>query len=152
MRNFITFSSGSTAGWSRRFRHWLSAALVMVAVACSTSTAPDEDVASGASTGILVGSVTLLGNDGPTHPAGHISLYASQADLESWTARYNAGLYRRSGIERTYDYVFANIVPGDYFIRACWTIGCAEYREPQSGVLLKVRIRQGRITTLHFGL
>ena len=102
--------------------------------------------------GWLTGTVTLLGNDGPTHPAGNVTLYASPEDLAQRDSRYGATLVRRNGEVRAYDFVIANVIPGDYYVLFCWTVGCGEYREPGTGVLRTIRIRAGRTTRLNFGL
>lgn len=104
------------------------------------------------SVGRLAGTVTLLGNDGPMHPSGHLTLYASPQDLEQRIAKYGAPLQRRNGAERVYDFAIESIVPGDYYVLACWTIGCGEYREPETGTLRTVRVSAGRVTRLNFGL
>ena len=101
---------------------------------------------------MLVGTVTLLGDGGPTHPPGYLTLYASPQDLESRNSRYGTVLHRRSGSARVYDFAIGNILPGDYYVLACWSIGCGEYRYPGSSELQAVRVRRGTMTQLHFGL
>lgn len=103
------------------------------------------------SVGLLSGSVSLLGNDGPTYPTGNITLYSTQEDLERRISKYASTLHRRTGIDRVYDFVIDSIVPGDYYVLACWTIGCGEYRDA-AGALRRVGIQAGRSTKLSFGL
>jgi hypothetical protein len=126
--------------------------MASVLLACSDApevTAPTQTLPA---VGWLAGTVTLLGNDGPTHPPGNITLYASPEDLAQRNARYSAVLNRRDGIVRVYDFAIGGISPGAYYVLACWTVGCGEYRYPESSVLRTVRIRPGRVTRLSFGL
>ena len=137
----------------RRRRAGLVAVLMAsVLLACSDPVEVTVPPPTLPSVGFLVGTVTLLGNDGPTNPAGHITLYASPQDLEQRIAKYGAVLIRRDGAVRAYDFAIGSIVPGDYYVLACWSIGCAEYREPGSGTLRTVRVSGGRVTRLSFGL
>ena len=142
----------STGSPLRRFSTLLALLLVMVALACHDDspqpTAPSPQVA----VGTLSGSVTLLGNYGPSNPPGHIQLFTSREQLDRRIARYDAPLFRRSGPVRTYGFIFPGIAPGEYYVLACWSIGCGEYRERATGALRTVRVNGGRMTTLHFGL
>jgi hypothetical protein len=136
----------------RRSAGLVSFLIVSVLIACSdpldvTATAPNVR-----SVGWLTGSVTLLGNDGPSHPPGNITLYTSPQDLEQRHAKYGTVLIRRDGTARVYDFLIGNVVPGDYYVLACWTIGCGEYRKPETGALRTVRVSAGRVTRLNFGL
>ena len=136
----------------RRSAGFASLLIVSLLLACSEPlevTVPPPTIPA---VGWLTGSVSLLGNDGPSHPVGNITLYASPQDLEQRIAKYGAVLSRRDGVARVYDFVIGNVVPGDYYVLACWTIGCGEYRKPETGALRTVRVSAGRVTRLNFGL
>jgi hypothetical protein len=126
--------------------------VVALVLACSEAPAPVAPGPTSPATGWLWGSVTLLGNYGPSHPSGYVALYSSPDDIPLRVPKYSATLYRRDGAVRVYDFVVANIAPGSYYVRACWTIGCGEYRQPETGALRTVRITAGRLTRLNFGL
>jgi hypothetical protein len=135
----------------RRSNAFVAMLIATVLLACNEPlevTAPPI----GPSVGWLTGSVTLLGNDGPSHPNGNITLYASPQDLEQRVARYGAILNRRDGVVRVYDFAIGGIAPGEYYVLACWTIGCGEYRDPVTGALRTVRVSAGRVTRFSFGL
>ena len=136
----------------RRSTAFVTMLIASVLLACSEPLAVSAPSPTIPSVGWLTGSVTLLGNDGPTHPSGYITLYASPQDLEQRNARYGTVLHRRDGVVRIYDYAIGSIVPGNYYVLACWTIGCGEYRDPGTGALRTVRILPGRFTRLSFGL
>ena len=153
MRDNTTESSPGTGAWRRTFSRLFALLLLTVALACGDDALPTTGPSPTPSLGVLTGTVTLLGDDGPSDPPGHISLYASLEDLERRIARHDAPLVRRSGAARTYGYTISNIVAGDYYVMACWSsIGCGEYRTPGTGALRTVRIQRGRLTTLQFGL
>jgi hypothetical protein len=136
----------------RRSAGLVSLLIVSVLIACSEPLEVSAPAATVPSVGWLIGSVTLLGNDGPSHPTGNITLYASPQDLEQRIAKYGTVLVRRDGVSRVYDFLIGNVVPGDYYVLACWTIGCGEYRKPETGALRTVRVSAGRVTRLSFGL
>ena len=136
----------------RRIYGFVAVLMASVLLACSGDpeiTAPGPTLPA---LGWLTGTVTLLGNDGPTHPPGYLTLYASPEDLAQRNSRYGGTLYRRDGDVRAYDFFVANVLPGDYYVLFCWTIGCGEYRQPETGALRTVRIRPARGTRLNFGL
>src|SRR5687767_14387666 len=125
--------------------------LVTLALACDDPVPPTSPPPR-PTVGVLSGTVTLLGDDGPPLPFGNLTLYASENDLDLRIPRYTALLHRQSETLRVYDFAIGSIVPGDYYVLACWAIACGEYRDPGTGVLRTVRIRRGVNTRLNFGL
>jgi hypothetical protein len=144
--------AGSGAVAYRRLSRLVASLLVTLTLACSDSPLPSSPPAPLPAGGFLAGTITLLGDDGPTHPPGNVTLYASEHDLDLRIPRYATPLYRRSGTGRVYDFVIGNIVPGDYYVLGCWTVGCGAYHDPETGALRTVRIRRGLTTRLIFAL
>lgn len=140
------------ARFRRRSTVFVTMLVASVLIACSEPLDVSVPTPAIPSVGWLTGSVTLLGNDGPANPTGVITLYATPQDLEQRNARYGTVLHRRNGTARVYDFAIGSIVPGNYYVLACWTVGCGEYRDPGTGVLRTVRILPGRFTRLTFGL
>ena len=139
----------SPSGLRRRFP-FFALLLALVMIACSDPTSPPSQ--GPALRGSLAGSVTLLGEYGPSNPPGQLTLHKSEEDLQFHRAAYVAVLQRRAGPERVYDFVLAGVSPGEYYVLACFSIGCGPYSEPGTGALRTIRIQRGRITTLRFGL
>ena len=135
---------------------WLPRAVVLlimtVVLACYDDNDPTAPPQTGPNIGWVTGSVTLLGDDGPTPLTGVITLHHTETDLELRIPQYGAVLHRRTADLRVYDFLIGNVAPGDYYVAACWTVGCGEYRDPATGALRTVRIRRGRTTRLHFGM
>jgi hypothetical protein len=126
--------------------------LFLLAVAACDDASPTSPQGRLALPGVLRGTVTLLGDVGPTHPPGTISLYGSLSELGQWMPQRSAQLIRRDGINRVYEFVVPGVAAGTYYVRFCWTIACGEYRNPVTGELRTVRIVPGRTTRLSFGL
>jgi hypothetical protein len=141
--------SSSPAGLRRRFSSF-AFLLAFVLIACSDPTSPSSQGA--AVRGTLVGTVTLLGEDGPSNPPGRLTLHVTEDDLNYHRAAYTAVLLRRAGPERVYDFAVAGLAPGEYYVLACFSIGCGPYSEPGTGALRRIRINPWRTTVLRFGL
>jgi hypothetical protein len=128
----------------------LALVFAMVLQACS---AASEPVTPSAKPGVLAGTVTLLGSDGPPNPVGAgITLYGTLGELETNAGRYAATLQRIPGEVRVYDYTFSTVAPGVYYVRACFEFGCAPYRNADTGELLRVFVQSEQTTLLHFGI
>ena len=123
---------------------------MLVLVACGQETTATPEAAPVA--GTIVGSVTLLGSDGPESPTGRLTLHASLEDLQYHRGMYGVMLQRRPGVARAYDFVLTGVKPGAYYVLACFSIGCGEYRDPATGVLRQIRVDSRRMSVLHFGL
>jgi hypothetical protein len=140
----------SNASGLRRLVLSFGLLLAFVLIACSDPTSPPSKGA--AYQGSLVGTVTLLGEDGPSNPPGRLTLHVTEDDLNYHRAAYTAVLLRRAGPERVYDFALAGVAPGEYYVLACFSIGCGPYSEAGTGALRRIRINAWRTTVLRFGL
>jgi hypothetical protein len=105
------------------------------------------------STGLLAGTVTLLGSDGPPDPAGlDIQLFATTEELELRRPTFRAPLRRNALPGRSFDFSVSRVEPGEYYVIACCEVGCGDYRDPGTGAWRRVRVRASLTTWLTFGL
>ena len=118
-------------------------AALILAVGCGNAelAAPPE-----ATAGKVSGTVTLLGSAGSPAPTGQVTLYASVEDFEQRKAAYAGSLSTTAPSVRTYAFTVAYVQPGNYYLRACFSFGCGEYRDGQTGALLQVGVRAGETT------
>jgi hypothetical protein len=105
------------------------------------------DAPSAFTRGQLAGTVTLLGDVSPPKSNARVSLYSSMSDFETGHAARVGEATPSAGTPRTFSFRVDEIVPGAYYIRACFAFGCGEYRD-DIGALSPVSIRAGRTTML----
>lgn len=78
-------------------------------------------------------------------------LFSSLENYENRIPAYQAALSRVPG-ERKYEFVVPSVQPGNYFLVACFEIGCGDWRDSTTGQLRVIPVRAGDVASVHFRL
>ncbi|MDX2191854.1 MAG: hypothetical protein NW201_00775 [Gemmatimonadales bacterium] len=123
-------------------RQLLFAAGLATVAACSDANDP------GATTGALTGAIRLLDEDNPPPTGGHVRVFRSVAEFEEQlTSTITAPMTRESG---TWRFALRNLPPGTYYLKACWSFGCADVRT--GGAPRPFTVQAGRTTDMSAAL
>ena len=97
--------------------------------------------------GRIEGSVVMVPSEGPAvDPAGaRAALYHTRADLDEGRTFREAGL---TGTGRRFAFTFDAVVPGQYFVDACFAFGCRPYAGGGPGEPVPVTVEAGRTLQL----
>jgi hypothetical protein len=126
---------------SKRAVRWIVGAVLFAAlVGCDSSTSPEA-------LGTLTGSVTLLGS-APVPNSGVFSLYESLSEYDARHSAYEGPLTPTLALPRTYEFHLENIRATTYYITACFSFGCGEYRDAVTGDLIAVKVAPRTTTRL----
>ena len=118
------------------------AALSLVASGCDDYS--DDPLPA---TGRIEGTVVMVPSEGPAvDPAGaRAALYRTRADLDQGQTFRTAEI---TGTGRLFAFTFEAVAPGQYFVDACFTIGCRPYAGGGPGEPVAVIVQAGRTLQL----
>ena len=91
--------------------------------------------------GALAGTVVAEGSGQPG-PSPHLNLYASPTDFD---LRRNGARIDLTGQGFPFDFRIQNLIPGTYYLEACFDFGCVAY---QNGGDAGIPVNEGETTTI----